>query len=69
MSEQGLIVVRSYSSEMDAQLAKSRLDAAGIFSAIFKDDVGGTRPYLQLTEGVRLMVRKSEFDQASAVLG
>ncbi len=52
-----IAMVGRFFSEIEAQIAKSKLEAAGIDAYIFKDDAGGMQPQLQLTRGVRLMVK------------
>jgi len=43
-------------------VAKTALDAAGIESMLRKDDCGGLRPHMQMSEGVELMVREADAD-------
>ena len=63
-----MVVIRTFLNNVDAELAKSALEAAGITSVIRADDCGGVRPHLWMG-GVELLV--DEFDQAQAedVLG
>ena len=64
----GLILIRKYLSDFDAQLAKARLDAEGIPSAVISDDAGGMLPQFQMVEGVRLMVREDDLERAQEIL-
>ena len=68
MSDDALTAVKTYNSEIDANLAKTVLESEGIFSSVFKDDLGGMRPDLSLTLGVRLMVRKADLERAKQIL-
>jgi len=67
--ESDKIVVASFATELEAELAKGHLEAAGIEAAIVKDDGGGMFPSLQGTEGVELLVARSSEEQARRVLG
>jgi hypothetical protein len=66
--ESDKIVVASFGSELEAELAKGHLEAAGIEASIVKDDGGGMFPSLQGTEGVQLLVARSNEGQARSVL-
>ena len=63
-----LVTIRSFSSESEALIAKSALDAFGIDCILSSDDCGGQRPHLALVNGVRLSVRGEDFGQAEDVL-
>jgi hypothetical protein len=60
-----LVVVSTFPSAADAQLAKGALDAAGIESMIRADNVGGMYPGIG---GAELLVRSEDFDKATDVL-
>jgi hypothetical protein len=65
-----LVVVRTFGSTMDAELAKSALEAADIESLIQADDCGGMRPHLLLVwQGARLLVRAEDAERAATILG
>jgi putative signal transducing protein len=68
MSEHELVVVRTFSDRMEAVLAKSALEAAGIESMMRPDDVGGLRPHMSYTLGVELLVRAEDAQQADEIL-
>jgi hypothetical protein len=68
MAEDDLVAVRTFLNHIDADLAKSALEAAGIASAISADDAGGTRPHLWVGAGVRLLVRQADLERAVEVL-
>ena len=63
-----LILLRTFSSDPEAQICKAKLESHGIFSAVFGDDLGGTHPHFQLTQGVRLMVRNGDREKAQKIL-
>ncbi len=62
------VVLRSYAHEMEAEIAKSVLESAGIPSFIQRDDAGGMMPSLQFLRGARLIVRREDAEDATRVL-
>lgn len=62
-----LQVIRTFVNAMDAELAQSALEAAGIESMIRADDCGGTRPHLWMS-GIELLVRGEDAARADEVL-
>lgn len=62
-----LQVIRTFINNVDAELARGALQAAGIESMIRADDCGGTRPHLWLG-GVELLVRAEDVARAEEVL-
>lgn len=67
MSDAGLVVVRTFLNNMEAELAYSALEAAGIHALIRRDDCGGVRPSLWLS-GIALLVRADDAGDAIALL-
>lgn len=63
-----LQVIRTFINNVDAELARGALEAAGIQSMIRADDCGGTRPHLWMG-GVELLVRQEDAARAEDVLG
>ena len=63
-----LVEVKNFYNEYEAQIAKSKLEALGIDAMIVKDDAGGMNPQLQITEGVRILVREDDAVVASEIL-
>jgi hypothetical protein len=63
-----LTVIKTFSTEIDAQVAKAYLDSKGIDSIIEKDDVGGLNPNFQMTSGVSLIVREQDKKKAVKLL-
>ena len=62
------IVVATFAGEIEAELAKGSLDAAGIEATIAKDDCGGMRPELQFSGGVSLLVHADKAEEAKRIL-
>jgi len=62
-----LVVVRTFGAAIDAQLARSALEAAGIDSMLRPDDCGGQRPHMQIV-GVDLLVRPEDASEAQRIL-
>lgn len=66
MSE--FVVVKSFSNQPTAIVARAALEGNGIMAVISSDDAGGMEPQLQLTRGVRLLVRSADVTAAREVL-
>jgi hypothetical protein len=62
-----VIVVGTYPTRTDAELAQTVLTAAGIESEIAADDAGGAYPF-DLGGGARLLVDESDAEDAEALL-
>jgi hypothetical protein len=60
--------VRTYLNEIECDLAKTALEAAGIESLVRADDCGGLRPHLWMS-GVELLVRAEDAKRADEILG
>jgi hypothetical protein len=68
MSSDELVVLRTFTNHIDADLARSALEAVGIESMVRADDAGGLRPSLWVGNGVQLMVRAEDAKWAEEVL-
>ena len=68
MTDTELVVVSTFRSQIDAEIARSALEAAEIESMVSADDAGGVRPHLWMG-GVRLLVRAEDAEKASEILG
>jgi len=64
-----LVVVRTYPTHVDADLARTVLEAAGIESMVESDDQGGQSPGLAFTRGIALLVRSDDVKDAEEILG
>ena len=62
-----LVTVRTFLNRIEAELAMSALEAAGIEATLSRDDCGGVRPSLWLS-GVDLLVRPEDFRRATDIL-
>ena len=69
MTHQELVVVRTFLNRMEAELARSALEASEIDATVSVDDAGGTEPGLWVATGVRLLVRQEDVGRAEDVLG
>jgi Putative prokaryotic signal transducing protein len=67
MDDADLVVVRTFLSYIEAEIAASALEAAGIHVLIKRDDCGGVEPSLWLS-GVKLLVRRDDADAAAEAL-
>lgn len=63
-----MTVVKVFSNETEAVIAKGHLESEGIRALIRKDDVGGMLPPLQQSMGVKLLVNKNDVDKANEIL-
>jgi hypothetical protein len=62
------VVVAGFENEINANIAKGHLESEGIGASIVKNIVGGMFPASQYTEGVQLMVDKSEEEREKRIL-
>ncbi len=62
------VVVAEFGNELDAEIAKGHLEAAGIEASVVKDDGGSMLPSLQQTEGVQLLVDEENQEEARLTL-
>ena len=69
MDHPQLVVVRTYPTHVDADLARTALEAAGIESMVESDDQGGQSPGLAFTRGIALLVRSDDVKDAEEILG
>jgi hypothetical protein len=66
--DSALVVVHTFNDRMEAAMAKSALEAAGIESMMRPDDVGGLRPHMAYTRGVEILVRPEDADAAREII-
>ncbi|MEO8169052.1 MAG: DUF2007 domain-containing protein [bacterium] len=62
------VIVAEFGNELDAEIAKGHLEAAGIEASVVKDDGGGMFPSLQRTDGVQLLVDEEKQEEAQLTL-
>lgn len=68
MTNPDLTVVATFTSRPQADLAKSALEAGGIYSIVFADDAGGVQPGFWEGRGVAVIVRKEDEQAAREIL-
>ena len=61
-------IIATYSSEIEAEVAKATLASNGIGAFIKVDDAGGMYPILHFSHGVTLYVDEEDFDLANEIL-
>ncbi len=69
MTDSELVAVRTFPNRIEAELARSALEAAEIDAMVAADDAGGTQSGLWLARGVRLLVRVEDVTRAEDILG
>ena len=69
MDEANLVVVGSFGSESEAEIAKSALEAAGIDAMIQADTAGRMRPHIAWSgSGFKILVREEDATAARELL-
>lgn len=63
-----VIVIKTFSDEIDAAMAQQMLEGYGVRAFVLKDDAGGMEPHLQRTGGVRLVVNQADQERAKEIL-
>lgn len=64
----GMTRLETFTSEIEAGIAKGRLETLGVKVVLTKDNVGGMRPHLDLQVGVKLFVLDEDLDKARDIL-
>jgi len=69
MADGELIVVHTFASQPEAELARTALTAAGIESMIQADSIGGMRPHVAWASGgFKVLVREEDEAEARDIL-
>ena len=68
MSADDLVILSTFNNHIQADLARSALDAMGIESMVRADDAGGEQPGLWIGEGVQVLVRERDAELAKMVI-
>jgi hypothetical protein len=67
--ENKLVAVRTFASQIEADIAKTALESAGIVVMITADTIGGMRPHVGWsTGGFQLLVREEDVVEAKKIL-
>lgn len=64
----GMTRLATYTNEIEAEIAKGRLESLGVPVVLAKDNCGGMRPHLDLQAGVKLFVADENVDKAREIL-
>jgi len=64
----GMTRVKTYTSEIEAEIAKGRLETLGVTVVLESDNCGDMHPHLDLQAGVKLFVPDEELDKARDIL-
>ncbi len=62
------IVLKVFTNEFEAELAKGLLEEEEIKAYISSDDVGGMQPPQQMSEGIKLIVMENDYQRAKEIL-
>lgn len=63
-----MVVIATFATELDAQVAQAVLQSNDIASIILRDDAGGMLPSLHILSEVRLAVNDGDEEEARALL-
>ena len=63
-----MIEVRRFLNKFEADLAKAKLNSAGIGGVVFADNEGGMAPGLTFGTGARLLIHEADVEIALDVL-
>ena len=64
----GMKVLRTYGSEMEAEMAAAMLQAYGVEALVSTDDAGGMYPQMAQLRGIKLLVWEKDLEEAKALL-
>ncbi len=62
------IVLETFASRIEAEMAAGLLESEGIEAMVLADDAGGAYPMLQFVRGVRLLVYREDAYRAREIL-
>ena len=68
MEQADAVVLEKFPNRISAEMAAGLLEAEGIWTLVLADDAGGAYPALQFVQGVRLLVRPEDEEQAREIL-
>ena len=64
----GMTRIETYISEIEAEIAKGRLEALGVQVLLTRDNCGGMGPQFNLQQGVRLHIADQDLEKAREIL-
>ena len=67
-AEQDLVAIRTFNNGIEAEVARTALEAAGIDAVVRSDDAGGLHPGMWTASGVRVLVRPEDSERAEEIL-
>jgi hypothetical protein len=62
------VVLETFSSRIEAEMAQGILEGEGIEAVVMADDAGGAYPMLQFVRGVKLFVAAEDEARAQEIL-
>jgi hypothetical protein len=62
------IVLETFASRIEAEMAAGLLESEGVEAMVLADDAGGAYPMLQFIRGVRLLVYREDEARAREIL-
>ena len=62
------IVLETFSSRIEAEMAAGLLESEGVEAMVMADDAGGAYPMFQFIRGVRLLVYREDEARAREIL-
>jgi hypothetical protein len=65
---EGFVVAATYNSTTEAEMARERLESAGITAVVHSDNAGGMYPQLDLVDGVAVLVDPADLEAAKDIL-
>ena len=68
MSDADLVVVHTFASQLEADLARSALEAAGIDAVVQSDTAGGEYPGVAVGRGFKIVVRGEDEPTSREIL-
>lgn len=64
-----LVTVGTFSSVVEAEMVKERLESEGIHALVADEAAGGVMPFVASSSGVRVQVREADAARAREILG
>lgn len=68
MNDEETVVLRTFTQEVDAEMARGHLESRGITCTVLKNDLGGLVPLRNKVYGFRLVVVRGDQQEAEETL-